>query len=187
MTQYVPYSVELSSGQLKTIAKAYDSKLPVTIRLRKDDLVGRDELMLTKSQIKKIHKTQSLGNGVDLKISKTQVRHVVKRGGSLFTSLMKLGPQLLSMASKLASRVLPGLATGALSSLGNFGMDKILGQGYEQSGGFIIPQNKIDQLVAQKNLLTKKQKEQILSTLQTGGQLVIKPTRGQRGGFVELY
>ena len=49
------------------------------------------------------------------------------------------------MATKLASKVLPALATGALSSLDNFGMDKILGLG--QTDGFLIPQNKIDQLI----------------------------------------
>ena len=32
------------------------------------------------------------------------------------------------MATKLASKVLPGFSTGALSSLGNFGIDKILGK-----------------------------------------------------------
>ena len=81
------------------------------------------------------------------------------RGGNLFSSLLSLGtkmPQrLLPMATNLASKVLPGLATGALgplASLGNFGMDKILGQG--QTGCFLIPQNKIDQLIAYKHLLT---------------------------------
>ena len=46
--------------------------------------------------------------------------------------------------------------TGVLKSLGSFGMDKILGQGV-QTGGILIPQTKINQLIVQKNLLTAKQ------------------------------
>ena len=53
-----------------------------------------------------------------------------------------------------------------------------------KTGGFLIPQNKIDQLIKHKDLLTKKQKEQIVSALHTGGQLVIKPTKTQSGGFI---
>ena len=49
---------------------------------------------------------------------------------------------------------------------------------------FLIPQNKIDQLIQYKDWLTQKQKEQILSAVQSGGQLVINPTVKQRGGFL---
>ena len=52
------------------------------------------------------------------------------------------------------------------------------------SGGFLIPQNKIDQLIKYKDWLTNKQKEQILSAVQSGGQVVINPTVKQRGGFL---
>ena len=48
----------------------------------------------------------------------------VQQGGSLWSSL-KFSTVVLLTASSLASIVLTGLATGALSSLGNFGMDKI--------------------------------------------------------------
>ena len=151
------------------------------------ELTGGDELMLTKTQIKRVQKAESMGKGTDFKISKTQISHVVKKGGSLFSTLLSLGAKMLPMPTTVAQKVLPGLATGALSSLGNFGMDKILGQGVggcNQKGGFLISQDKIDKLIAHKNLLTKKQKEQILAALQAGGQLVIKPTPTQRGGFI---
>ena len=52
------------------------------------------------------------------------------------------------------------------------------------SGGFLIPQNKIDQLIAYKHLLTNKQKKDILNSLQSGGQLVVKRTKSQYGGFL---
>jgi len=66
--------------------------------------------------------------------------------------------------------------------LASLGVDKIFGKG--QSGGFLIPQDKINQLIKHKDLLTKKQKEQIVTALHTGGQLVVKPTPKQTGGFL---
>ena len=93
-----------------------------------------------------------------------------------------LEQKLFLLMTKAASKALPALATGAVSALGSLGVDKIFGKG--QRGGFLIPQNKIDQLIKYKDWLTKKQKEQILSAVQSGGQVVINPTVKQRGGFL---
>ena len=50
--------------------------------------------------------------------------------------------------------------------------------------GFLIPQNKIDQLIAYKHLLSAKQKQDIVNALQTGSGARIKPTKTQLGnGF----
>lgn len=57
-------------------------------------------------------------------------------------------------------------------------MDKIFGQGV-QTGGFLVPQNKIDRLIAHKHLLSAKQKQDILNALQTGNGVIIRPTRKQ--------
>jgi len=54
----------------------------------------------------------------------------------------------------------------------------------DKKGGFLIPQNKIDQLIKHKSLLTKKQKEQILTALQPGSGVIIKPSQKQSGGFL---
>ena len=62
----------------------------MTLRLKHLDLAGNDELMLTKSQISKIRKSLANKTGVDLKISKTQIRKIAKQGGNLFTSLASL-------------------------------------------------------------------------------------------------
>ena len=189
---YIPYGVTLSQNQRLKLAKALEMRprQGITIRLSHSELTGPDELMLTKTQIGRIGKALSSGKGVDIKISKTQIGKVVKKGGSLFSSLAALVPTLLPKAMQVASKVVPGLAMGALGSLGNFTMDKILGQGHPkggQVGGFFIPQDKIDKLIANKKYLTKKQKEDILHALQSGGQLIIKPTaRQQRGGFLGL-
>ena len=188
-TTYIPYGVTLSQNQRTKLAKALKNREPITIRLSHSELTGPDTLCLTKTQIGRIKRSLSSGKGVDLKISKTQIGKVVQKGGSLFSSLAALVPALLPKAMQVASKVVPGLAMGALGSLGNFTMDKILGQGVprrsaSQVGGFLIPQDKVDKLIANKKYLTKKQKEDILAALQSGGEIVIRPTAKQRGGFL---
>ena len=182
MSNYHPHGVKLSEGQKKKLAKAYKENSAITIRLSKNELKGNDQLMLTKTQINKLMKSMKDKTGSDIKISKTQIRKAVTYGGSLWSSLFSLGTKLLPYATKAASKAAPALATGALSALGSLGIDKIFGRG--QRGGFMIPQNKIDQLIKYKSLLTKKQKEDILAALQTGGKVVIKPTPKQSGGFL---
>ena len=175
---YVKYGVKLSANQKHKLAKAVSDKSAITLRLTKSDLAGNDILMLTSTQLKRIKKAISNKTGVDLKISKTQIRNVVQKGGSLWSSLLNLGMKALPYASK----AIPALATGAIQALGSLGVDKIFGRG--QSGGFLIPQDKINQLIQYKDLLTKKQKEQIASAIHNGGQIIVKPTQKQSGGFL---
>ena len=182
MTKYLEYGVNLSDGQKKSLAKAIKTGSELTLRLKNNQLSGSDELMLTKTQANKIKKAVSNRTGVDLKISKTQIRKSVKQGGSLFSSLALLGAKVLPFVTKAASKAFPALATGAVSALGSLGIDKIFGKG--MNGGFLIPQNKVDQLIQYKNLLTNKQKEQILAAIQSGGQVVVYPTKTQSGGFL---
>ena len=174
---YIKYGVNLSDGQKDKLARALSNKSAITIRLTKSDLTGSDDMMLTKTQLKRIKKAMNNSTGIDLKISKTEISHVVQEGGSLWSSLFSLGTKALPYATKAVTKVAPALATGALQALGSLGIDKIFGKG--QTGGFLIPQNKIDQLIKYmyKDLLTKKQKEQIVSAIHTGGQLVVKPTK----------
>ena len=175
---YVKYGVKLSADQKKKLAKALSNKSSITLRLGKSDLTGNDMLMLTATQLKRIKKAMTNKTGVDLKISKTQIRSVVQKGGSLWNSLLNLSMRALPYASK----AVPALATGAIQALGSLGVDKIFGRG--QSGGFLIPQDKINQLIQYKDLLTKKQKEQIASAIHNGGQIFVKPSKKQMGGFL---
>ena len=52
------------------------------------------------------------------------------------------------------------------------------------TGGFLIPQDKIQKLIDNKHLLTNKQKQEILAALQSGGQVVVKPSAKQAGGML---
>ena len=117
-----------------------------------------------------------------MKISQSHIKKAVKVGGSLFSTLAMLGAKALPYVTTAASKAFPALATGAVSALGSLGIDKMFGKG--QSGGFLIPQSKVDQLIQYKNLLTNKQKEQIWAAIQSGGQVVVYPTNAQRGGFL---
>lgn len=55
--------------------------------------------------------------------------------------------------------------------------------GKGQVGGFLIPQNKVNQLIKSKDWLTTTQKKQIMEALQNGGQIIIKPTKQPSGGI----
>ena len=122
--------------------------------------------MLTKTQVNRIKRAISKGDGVELKISKTQARKVFKQGGSLWSSLLQIETKMLPFVTKGVGKVAAPLATEAVSALDSLDIDKLFGSG---QGGFLIPDSKVQLLIQNKNLLTKKQKEQILSALQSGG------------------
>ena len=77
------------------------------------------------------------------------------------------------------SRVAPALATGAASAVGEIGLKKLFGQ------GITIPKKYILMLPPFAREFTKSQRDQINKAYQTGGRLVIRPTRKQiEGGFL---
>ena len=183
MTTYHPYKVNLSEGQKDKLEKAIRGRNPISLRLKNSQLSGNDQakttLMLTANQIKKIQKAVSQGKGVEIKVSKSQAQKV---GGSLFSALFPLARSAAPMLAKtLGLSALAGLASEGASQV----VKKISGSGQRaMTGGFLIPQDKIQKLIDNKHLLTNKQKEQILSALQSGGQIVVKPSKKQSGGLL---
>ena len=179
MTSYFEYGVNLTDGQKRSLASAMNSKSPLTLRIKHGNLTGNDELMLTKTQLKRIQKSLNNGTGADIKISKTQIRKVAKQGGSRFSSLASLGARVLPYAVKGLSKAVPALATGAVSALGSLGIDKIFGKGMH------IPKKFFPMLPSIVESFTQPQIDQINRVMQNGGRLVIKPTRKQiDGGFL---
>ena len=176
-TGYYPYKINLSKGQLEKLKRAIKNRSPITLRLNIKDLSGNHQLLLTERQINKLKKHISKGVGMELRLSKAQISKNLQSGGSVLSSLLQLGTKMLPYATKAISKVAPALATGAAQALGSLGIDKIF-------GGFMIPQNKIDKLIKYKNLLSQKQKEDLMKALQSGGRLIIKPTKVQSGGFL---
>ena len=179
MSTYIEYGVKLSDGQKSKLASAIKNNSPLTLRIKHGHLSGPDELMLTQRQISKINKSISNGTGSDIKISKTQIRSSVKHGGNLFTALAGIGAKVLPYAIKGISKVAPALATGAATALGEIGLNKIFGK------GITIPKKFFPMLPAIRGELTKSQIDLINKMFQSGGRVVIKPTRKQiEGGFL---
>ena len=178
MTQLYEIKVSLSPNQKKNLSNAYHKRETIVLRLTKDSLSGNDTLYVPSNVVKRLEKNQKLRKGMDIKLAKTNIRKQV--GGSLLTSILTLGRTLAPTLGKtLGLSALAGLASEGASQI----VKKISGKGV-QTGGFLIPQNKIDQLITYKHLLTTKQKKDILNALQTGGQIVVKPTKSQYLGFL---
>ena len=129
MRTYTEYKVKLSDSQKSKLASAIRNNSSLTLGLKHSNLRGNDELMLTKRQIAKIRKSIANGTGSDIKISRTQIRKSVKHGGNLLTSLASLGAKVLPYTIKGVSKVAPALATGAVSALGELGINKLFGKG----------------------------------------------------------
>ena len=116
-----------------------------------------------------------MNKGMYIKLSKTNTRKQV--GYGIFSALMPIARSvLLTIGKTLGLSALVGLASEGAGQL----VKKIARKG--QTGGFMIPKNIIALLIAYKHLLTAKQKQGILNALQTGGHVLIKPTRVQMGG-----
>ena len=54
--RYPSFKVILSDNQKVKLAKAYQDKSPIALRLSKGELIGNNEMMLTKTQLKKVQK-----------------------------------------------------------------------------------------------------------------------------------
>jgi len=115
MTIYKNARVNISESQIDKIRKAVQAGSQVNIRLKHEDLTGEHILALTQRQINKINKAYENGTGVDVKMSKTQLRHNAKVDGGFLPLLL---PTLATAGKVLLSKVLPALATGALSGIG---------------------------------------------------------------------
>ena len=82
MTTLYPANLELSNGQLTKLNRAVKSNQAVNLRLKPENLNRPYKVFLTQMQINKLQKANSKGVGMDLRISKNQIRKLT--GGSLF-------------------------------------------------------------------------------------------------------
>ena len=174
MTELYEINVTLSDDQKKNLSKAIQKRETIVLRLTKDALYGgSDTLYVPKTTVNRMKKNLTMNKGMDIKLSKTNIRKQV--GGSLFSSLLTLGRTFgPTLAKTLGMSALAGAASEGASQI----VKKISGKGV-QTGGFLIPNSKIDQLIAYKHLLSNKQKKDILDALQTGSGVHIKPTKKQ--------
>ena len=178
MTQLYEINVTLSDNQKTNLSKAFHKRETIVLRLTKDALNGSDTLYVPATTVKRLEKNRMMNKGMDIKLAKTNIRKQV--GGSLLSSILTLGRTFgPTLAKTLGLSALAGAASEGASQI----VKKISGKGV-QTGGFLIPNSKIDQLIAHKHLLSNKQKKDILNALQTGSGVNIKPTKKQTGGFL---
>ena len=178
MTQLYEINVTLSENQKMKLSKAFHNRETITLRLTKDALNGSDTLLVPSTTVKRLEKNRATNKGMEIKLAKTNIRKQV--GGSLLSSILTLGRTFgPTLAKTLGLSALAGAASEGASQI----VKKISGKG-SQTGGFLIPNSKIDQLIAHKHLLSNKQKKDILNALQTGSGVHIKPTKVQTGGFL---
>lgn len=165
---YTTHSVTLTDGQKQNLAKAFEHKCELTIRLKNNQLRGDFPLMLTSTQIKNINKAINNGTGIDIRITKTQMSAQSKNGGFLGALA-----GLLPTVAKFAPKILGPLATGALGGVGESVMKKLMGQGM-----ISIPHDKRKILLG-SGYLTKSQER----TLNKDGYVKVTEKQ-QRGGFL---
>ena len=178
MTQLYEIKVRLSPNQTKNTSNAYHKRETIVLRLTKDSLSENDTLYVPQNVVKRLEKNRMLHKGMDIKLAKTNIRKQV--GGSLLSTVLSLGRTMgPTIAKTLGLSALAGLASEGASQV----VKKISGNGV-QTGGFLVPQAKIDKLIEFKDLLSMKQKKDILSALQSGSGVHIRPTKKQSGGFL---
>ena len=140
MTQYKSVNVNLSENQINKLQQAVNANCAATsIKLGYDDLDGEHTIFLTNGQYNKLQNARNRGKGLTVRMSSKQLKHNVKTEGGFLGALLGtaarvVGPALMGVAKK----VLPHLATGALSGLASTGVSKLFGNGlYLKKGGTI--------------------------------------------------
>ena len=96
MSELHKISVNLSDGQRRKLAKAYRDKEEVSIKLSNKNLSGSDTLMVPKNTANRVAKSKGLGKGVQIKISKANVRKQTGSGiaSSVLPVLRNVAPTI---------------------------------------------------------------------------------------------
>lgn len=112
---YYQVNVDLSDAQLRKLGYAMKYGESVTLEIQKSQLgKGKSELMLTKTQINKLDRTNS---AVRIKLSVTQLK--AQTGEGLLDSIIAIGKTLLPKALPILGSLGLAGATGAISGLAN--------------------------------------------------------------------
>ena len=168
-TELYQINVKLSEGQKRKLAKAYRDHEEVSIRLAHNDLSGSDTLMVPKITVKRVAKSLELGKGVQIKITKANVRK--QTGSGIFTSLL---PVLRNVAPTISKTV--GLS--ALAGLASEGASQLL---KKITGGqiFRVPNERLFILAMLSELLNKGQIRDLARAHKDGSDMLFKITQKQ--------
>ena len=133
MVKYSKINCKLTNVQLNKLKKAVKSNDGATLRLsiknfNKDE--DPHELLLTTRQNTKLRNALINNSATDIKLSKTQIKKIIKSGGFLGKLLSKLAGPLMKVALPLAKNVLAPLGlTAAISAIDGSVQKKIHGSG----------------------------------------------------------
>ena len=173
-TNLFEYKINLSDGQKKKLAEAFEGKYPHTFRLSNNQLVGVFPLMLNQRQINSIEKAKRNKTGVDIKISVPQMRAQSQSGGFLGALAGLLTKTVLPVLSKIVPKILAPLGVGALSGLASTGVSKLMGNGM-----ISVANNKRNMIAP---YLTPGQRKQMIGT----GMIKLTQKQKQDGGFLGM-
>ena len=181
MVEYSKINCKLTNLQLNKFKKAVKSNEGVTLRLGIKNL-NKDEdpheLLLTTRQNTKLRNAVDNNSATDIKLSKTQIKKLIRSGGFLGKLLSKLAGPLMRVALPLAKNILAPLGlTAALSAIDGSIQKKIHGSGVK----LIIEQEDMNDIM------------KIIKALENSGILlkgvsktIKNETKEQKGGFFSM-
>ena len=174
MTELHKINVKLSEGQKRKLAKAYRDNEEVSIKLAHKNLSGSDTLMVPKNTVNRVAKSKGSGKGVQIKISKANVRK--QTGSGILTSLL---PVLRNVAPSIGKTM--GLS--ALAGLASEGASQII---KKITGGqiFKVPNEHLFRLAMLSELLNKGQIRDLAKAHKDGSDMLFKITQKQVGNGI---
>ena len=174
MTELHKINVKLSEGQKRKLAKAYRDREEVSIKLAHKNLSGSDTLMVPKNTVNRVAKSKSLGKGVQIKISKANVRK--QTGSGILSSLL---PVLRNVAPTVGKT----LGLSALAGLASEGASQLV---KKITGGqiFQVPNEHLFRLAMMSELLNKGQIRDLAKAHKDGSDMLFKITQKQVGNGI---
>ena len=167
MTSLHNISVQLSNGQKRNLARAYQRNEEVTLN-------GSDTLRVPAQVVKRLQKNRNAGKGMQIKISKANIRK--QDGSGIFSSLM---PLLKTVAPTIGKT----LGLSALAGAASEGASQII---KKITGGqvFQVPNTNLYKLAMLSHLLTPKQRNDLAQAHNSANDMLFKITQKQVGNGI---
>ena len=112
MKMYTNVKVNISVGQTeKKLKIALTEGTQLSLHLSHSDLAGEHTIVVTQSQLNKLNRAKEADKGVNIKMSKTEVRHNMKVHGGILSLLAGLASQALPF---ITGTFLPASGVGTI-------------------------------------------------------------------------
>ena len=181
MVEYSKINCKLTNVQLNKLKKAVKSNEGATLRLGIKKFNKAEtpyELLLTTRQSTKLRNAINHNSAIDIKLSKAQIKKLIKSGGFLGKLLSKLAGPLMKVAMSLAKNVLAPLGlTAAMSGIDGSMQKKIHGSGIK----LIIEEEDMQDII---KIIKELENSDIL--LKGVSKTIENEIKEQRGGFLSM-